>query len=101
MIFGTLKAGSLQINSSTSSNNRFSYRNVFQNEVNALSKMVLKTGFSSISSEIPYSFDNMILFKFHWPLVPIFFKECMERLETSNFSIGNGNTVFTVFFCKM
>ena len=41
-IFGTLKDDSLEINSFTI-NNSFSYRNVFRNCVNALSKRVLKT----------------------------------------------------------
>ena len=41
VIFGTLKDGSIQINS-LGSNNCFSYRNAFQNGGNALSKMVLK-----------------------------------------------------------
>ena len=40
-MFGTLKDGSLEINGSAL-NNCFSYRNVFQNGVNALSKIVLK-----------------------------------------------------------
>ena len=38
--FGTLKDGSLEINS-LALNNCFSYRNVFQNGVSALSKIVL------------------------------------------------------------
>ena len=42
MIFETLKDGSLDT-SSLASNNCLSYRNVFQNGVNALSKMVKKT----------------------------------------------------------
>ena len=41
VIFGTLKDDSLQINS-FALDNCFSYRNVFQNGVNALSTMVLK-----------------------------------------------------------
>ena len=44
LIFGTLKDGFLEINS-LALNNCFSYRNVFQNGVNTLSKMVLKTRF--------------------------------------------------------
>ena len=43
-MFGTLKDGSLEINS-LALNNCFSYRNIFQNDVNALSKMVLKNLF--------------------------------------------------------
>ena len=39
VVFGTLEDGSLQINNLTS-NNCFSYLNVFQNGVNALSKMI-------------------------------------------------------------
>ena len=42
VIFGTLKDGSLEINSLALSN-CFSHRKVFQNGVNPLSKMVLKT----------------------------------------------------------
>ena len=43
IIFGSLKVGSLKISSLALNNNYcFSYRNVFQNVVNALSKMVLK-----------------------------------------------------------
>ena len=41
VIFETLKDGSLEINR-LALNNGFSYRNVFQNGVNALSKMVIK-----------------------------------------------------------
>ena len=44
VIFGTLKDGCLEINS-LALNNCFSYRNVFQNGVNALSEMVLKPPF--------------------------------------------------------
>ena len=42
VISKTLKEGSLEINS-LASNNCFSHRNVLQNGVNALSKVVLKT----------------------------------------------------------
>ena len=41
VIFGTLKVGSQEINS-LALNKCFSYRNVFQYGVNALSKMVFK-----------------------------------------------------------
>ena len=41
-IFGTLKVGSLQINS-LALNNNFSFRNVFQNGVNSFPKMILKS----------------------------------------------------------
>ena len=47
----TLKDNSLEINS-LSLNNCFSYRNVFQNGVNALSKMGLKNNFLSKSSKV-------------------------------------------------
>ena len=51
VIFRTLKGGSLQINS-LALKNCFSYRNVFQNGVNALSKMVLKNpGFCQKNSK--------------------------------------------------
>ena len=48
-IFGTLKDGSLKL-SSLALNNCLSYRNVFQNGVNVLSKCSLKTDFLSKSS---------------------------------------------------
>ena len=41
MYFGTLEDGSLEINN-LALNNCFSYRNVFQNGSNALSKIVLE-----------------------------------------------------------
>ena len=44
LIFETLKDGSLEINS-LALNNCFSYKNVFQNGVNALLKVILKTRF--------------------------------------------------------
>ena len=44
VLFGTLKDGSLQINS-LALNNCFSYRNIFQNGVNTLSKRFKKPGF--------------------------------------------------------
>ena len=43
-IFGTVKDGSLEINSSAL-NNCFKYRNVFQNSVNALLKLFQKSQF--------------------------------------------------------
>ena len=43
-MFGTLKDGSLEI-TSLALNNSFSYRNVFQNGVNSLSKMVVENAF--------------------------------------------------------
>ena len=49
VIFGILKVGNLEIDSLIL-NNCFSYRNVFQNGVNTLSKMVFKTWFLSKSS---------------------------------------------------
>ena len=77
-IFGILKDGGLQINS-LALNNRFSNRNVFQNGVNALSKMVLKTPFFRQKAQISCSLDHTVLFKFHQHVVQIFIKYCMER----------------------
>ena len=57
VIFGTLEDGCLQTNS-LALNNNFSYRVVFQNGINALSKMVLK------KLNILCSLDHTILFKF-------------------------------------
>ena len=48
IIFGTLEDGSLKSNS-LPFNNCFSYRNVFQNAVNAMSKIFLKNRFLSKS----------------------------------------------------
>ena len=53
----TLKGGSLEINS-LALTNCFNYRNVFQNGVNILSKMVLKTQFFVKKLEIMFSLDR-------------------------------------------
>ena len=60
--FGTLKDCSLKINS-LALNNCFSYRSVFQNGVNALSKMVLKKKLVKKLKTL-CSLDHTILFKF-------------------------------------
>ena len=75
---GVLPEGNLQ-NNSLASNKCFSYRNVFQKGIKALSKMVLeKPGFWSKSLEIlvvsPHDFVK-------------------KRLQTSNISIRNSDTV--------
>ena len=66
VMFGTLEDGSLEINP-LASNNCFSYRNVFQNGFNALSKMVLKSLiFEGVKKlKISRSLDHTILIKFH------------------------------------
>ena len=68
VIFGTLK-DSLEINSLALNNCFNYYRNVFQNGVNALSKMVLKKLFFFFffvkELEISFILDHTILFKFH------------------------------------
>ena len=47
-------------------NNSFSYRSVFQNNINALSKMALKTSFFYVKKlKISCSLDHTLLFKFH------------------------------------
>ena len=61
VIFGTLKDGSLLINT-LASNICFSYRNMFQNGVDALSKIV--DAFFSKKLKISSSSDYPIMFKF-------------------------------------
>ena len=61
VIFGTLKDGSLLINT-LASNICFSYRNMFQNGVDALSK--IGDAFLSKSSSFLSSSDYPIMFKF-------------------------------------
>ena len=61
VIFGTLKDGSLLINT-LASNICFTYRNMFQNGVNALSKIV--DAFLSKKLKISSSSDYPIMFKF-------------------------------------
>ena len=70
IMFGTLKDNSLLINS-LASNNCFSHRNIFQNGVNTLSKLV--NHFLSKSSKM-YSLDHTILFKVHQHVVQILIK---------------------------
>ena len=79
IIFGTLKHGSLEINSLVL-NNCFSYSNVYQNVVNTLSKKVSKTWFSFFLSfffffqklKISFSLDRASLCKFYQHVVQIF-----------------------------
>ena len=71
VIFGTLKDASLWINS-LASNNCFNHRNVLQNGINILSKMVIH--FFVEKLKILYTSDQTILFKFHQHVVQILFK---------------------------
>ena len=64
IILETLEDGSFQIDSLVL-NICFSYRNVFQNGVNALSKMVLKNRLFVKKLKISRGLENTILFKFH------------------------------------
>ena len=68
VIFGILKDYCLQINGS-SLNNNFSHKDVFQNDVNSLSKMVIKNPVFFVKklkiSCIKMILDHTILFKFH------------------------------------
>ena len=62
------------------SNNRFIYRNDFQNGVKLYQKCFLKTRFSAKKHKILCHSDNIILFKFHQHVVQIFFfffEECL------------------------
>ena len=90
-----LKNCSLQINS-LASNNCFNDKNVSQNGINALSKMVLKTvsplSFLVTKLKISSCLDHTFLFIFHQHVIQIFPKEYIERLKTSNVSIINSNT---------
>ena len=74
IIFQTPKNGSLKINS-LPSNNCFSYRNVLQNGINALSKMGLKNSFFFFcpKAQIMYRpiLDHMICFKISQHIVQI------------------------------
>ena len=70
VMFGTLKDGSLEINP-LALNNCLSYRNVFQNGVNALSKMVWKSRFFVKKLKISCSLDLAILFKLNQRVVHI------------------------------
>ena len=54
--------------------------------------MVVKPQFFVKKLKISCSLDHTILFKFHWMWYKHFFKECMERLKTSNVGISNGST---------
>ena len=104
VIFGTLKDGTLQINS-LASNNNFSYRNVFQNGVNALSKWFLKTWFFVKKLNISCSLDHTILFKFHWHVEQTFerniwrdFRLLMSALATVARKSFNGKFTAKVDF---
>ena len=68
VIFGTLQYGSLKINN-LALNNCFSHRSIFQNGVNDLSSMALKTPVFLWKSSISCTLDHTILFKFHWHVV--------------------------------
>ena len=74
VIFGTLKDGSLLINI-LASNNCFSYRNIFQNGVNTLSK--IGNTFLSKSSKLQLA------------RTPV--KELQMEFQTSDVIICNGN----------
>ena len=64
IIFGTLKDSILKVNSLPTVNNCFSCRNVLQNGVNALSKMVFKSSIFCQKLNILYILDHAIWFKF-------------------------------------
>ena len=61
-MFGALKDGSLQIDSLASNN--FSYNNIFQNGIKALSKMVFKNPDFCQKAQNSSSSDHTILFRF-------------------------------------
>ena len=69
---------------------------MFQNGVNCLSKMVIKNPifFLLVVKKLKISccLDHTILFKFCLSMIQTFFKESMEKLQTSNFSNSNDST---------
>ena len=77
----SLKINSLPLNSC------FSYRNVLQDGVNPLSKIVLKTRSFVKKFKILYILDHMTWFKFRQYLVQIRITYFMERLPVSAFAM--------------
>ena len=83
-LFGTLKDGSLQINSSAF-NKRFSYRNIFQDGVKALAKIAWnKQNFVYF-----WLYDFVQISPAYGPKT---YQICRERFYTPNVSISNGYT---------
>ena len=93
IIFGTLKDGSLLINT-LASNICFSYRNMFQNGVDALSKIV--DAFLSKSSKFYLVRIIRKIFKFCKPVAQTLIKELQMTFQTSNVSICNGNMKYPI-----
>ena len=101
MIFGTLQDSSLK-NDSLSWNNCFSYRNVLQTGVNALSQMVLKI---SVSCQKAQNFVHLELCNFAQTSLaccPNMYQIIYEKLTTSGVSICNGSTeeFWWQIYCK-
>ena len=86
-----MKDDRLLINSSAS-NYCLCHRNVFQNDVNTFSKQF--NHFLPKSSN--FCIFRTILFKFHQYVVQLIIKYFMERLQTSNVSVSNGNIKFPI-----
>ena len=95
VIFGTLKDGSLLINT-LASNTCLNYRNMFQNGVDALSKIV--DAFLSKSSKfhlvriIRQCSNFASLWHKHYCLI----KELQMTFQTSDVSICNGNIKYPI-----
>ena len=87
-MFDTLKDGSLLINT-LAWNICFSYRNMFEDGVDALSKIV--DAFLSKKLKILSSSDYPKMFKFCKPVAQTLTKELQITFQTSNVSICNGN----------
>ena len=93
VIFGTLKDGSLLINT-LASNTCFSYRNIFQNGVDALPKIV--DAFFVKNLKLSSISDYPIMFKFCKPVAQTLIKELQMTFQTSDVSICNGNIKYPI-----
>ena len=93
LVCGTLKDGSLFINT-LASNICFSYRNMFQNGVGALSKIV--DAFFVKKLKILSSSDYLKMFKFCLPVAETHIKELQMTFQTSDVSICNGNMKYPI-----
>ena len=77
---------------SLASFNCFTYRNLFQNGANDISKMVnMKNDFFVKKRQILSRSNHLTLFKFHWLVVKMITKELQIIFYTSNVRDSNGN----------
>ena len=105
VIFGTLKDGSILINM-FASNNRISFRNNFENGVDASSK--LDDAFSAKSWKISFCSDFPIMINLCWFVSLTLITDLQFEFRTFDISICNGNnkqpigtsTFYTEFFVQ-